>query len=125
MSPCQEPQLRRDLARKTVVLTGARQVGKTTLARQLMERFGRALSLNCRQAGQVLQRQSWNPGTTLLVLDEIHKMPKWKSWLKGVIDAKAPAQALLVTGSARRDTFLQAGESLAGRYRHLHLAPIP
>ena len=32
-----EPQLLRDLKRKTVVLTGARQVGKTTLARQLME----------------------------------------------------------------------------------------
>ena len=121
-----EPQLLRDLARKTVVLTGARQVGKTTLARQLMERFGRAQYLNWDVPADraVLLRQSWNPGATLLVLDEIHKMPKWKSWLKGVIDAKAPAQALLVTGSARMDTFRQAGESLAGRYRHLHLAPI-
>jgi len=41
-----EPQLLRDLACKTVVLTGARQVGKTTLARQLMERFERAQYLN-------------------------------------------------------------------------------
>jgi predicted AAA+ superfamily ATPase len=60
----------------------------------------------------------------LLVLDEIHKMPAWKSWLKGVIDAKLPAQSLLVTGSARMETFRQSGESLAGRYLHLHLAPI-
>jgi predicted AAA+ superfamily ATPase len=36
----------------------------------------------------------------LLVLDEIHKMPAWKSRLKGVIDAKPPAQSLLVTGIA-------------------------
>jgi predicted AAA+ superfamily ATPase len=37
--------VQRYLARKTVVLTGARQVGKTTLARQLMERFERAQAL--------------------------------------------------------------------------------
>ncbi len=37
--------LLRDLARKTPVLTGARQVGKTTLARQLMEHFERAQTL--------------------------------------------------------------------------------
>jgi predicted AAA+ superfamily ATPase len=121
-----EPQLLRDLACKTVVLTGARQVGKTTLARQLMERFERAQYLNWDVPVDraVLLRQSWNPAATLLVLDEIHKMPAWKSWLKGVIDAKLPAQSLLVTGSARMETFRQSGESLAGRYLHLHLAPI-
>jgi predicted AAA+ superfamily ATPase len=41
-----EPQLLRDLANKTVVQTGARQVGKTTLARQLIERFVRVHDLN-------------------------------------------------------------------------------
>jgi len=90
-----------------VLLTGARQVGKTTLARQLMERFERAQYLNWDVPADraVLLRQSWNPEATLLVLDEIHKMPTWKSWLKGVIDAKLPAQALLVTGSARMNHF--------------------
>ena len=126
MRPYLEPQLLRDLASKTVVLTGARRVGKTTLARQLMERFDRAQYLNWDVPVDraVLLRQSWNPAARLLVLDEIHKMPHWKSWLKGVIDAKLPAQSLLVTGSARMDTFRQSGESLAGRYLHLHLAPI-
>ena len=59
-----EPQLLRDLARKTVVLTGARQVGKTTLAWQLMERFGPAQYLNWDVPVDraVLLRQSWNPG---------------------------------------------------------------
>lgn len=46
------------------------------------------------------------------MFDEIHKMPEWKAWLKGVIDAKPDGQALLVTGSARMDTFRQSGESL-------------
>ena len=33
-------------------------------------------------------------------------------------------QAILVTGSARLETFRQTGESLAGRYFHHHLMPI-
>lgn len=121
-----EVQLQRDLKRKTVVLTGPRQVGKTTLARQLMAYHEAAQYLNWDVASDraILARQSWNPWAGLLVLDDIHKMPGWKSWLKGVIDAKPAGQALLVTGSARMETFRQAGESLAGRYQHLHLDPI-
>ena len=36
----------KDLTTKMVVLTGPRQVGKTTLARQLMQLFGNAQYLN-------------------------------------------------------------------------------
>ena len=70
-------QLRRDLARKPVVLTGARQVGKTTLARQVMEGHADPQYLNWDVPADraVLLRQSWNPRADLLVFDEIHKMP--------------------------------------------------
>ncbi len=73
-----EPQLLRDLERKTVVLTGARQVGKTTLARQRMEHHPQAQYLNWDVPADraVLNRQSWNPGAGLLVFDEIHKKPE-------------------------------------------------
>ena len=76
-------QLRRDLARKPVVLTGARQVGKTTLARQVMEGHADPQYLNWDVPTDraVLLRQSWNPRADLLVFDEIHKMPEWKGWL--------------------------------------------
>lgn len=120
-----------DLQRKLVVLTGPRQVGKTTLARQLMAHWEPAQYLNWDVPGDraVLTRQSWAHASRLLVLDEIHKMPGWKRWLKGVVDAAPPGapgsrRALLVTGSARMDTFRQAGESLAGRYLALRLHPI-
>ena len=121
-----EEQLLVDLSRKAVVLTGARQVGKTTLARQLMEGRDSPQYLNWDVAADrsVLLRQSWNPRADLLVFDEIHKMADWKAWLKGVIDARPVGQALLVTGSARMDTFRQSGESLAGRYLHLHFDPV-
>lgn len=115
-----------DLARKTVILTGPRQVGKTTLARQLMQARQPAQYLNWDVPADraVLQRQSWPASNRLLVFDEIHKMPAWKPWLKGVVDARRPDQALLVTGSARMETFRQSGESLAGRYFALRLHPI-
>lgn len=45
----------------------------------------------------VIQRQSWQPTSQLLVLDEIHKMPNWKGWRKGVADGKAASQQLPVT----------------------------
>jgi predicted AAA+ superfamily ATPase len=114
-----------DLATKMVVLTGPRQVGKTTLARQLMPSFVSAQYLNwdVLQDRMVLQRQSWNPRARLLVMDEIHKMRDWKAWLKGVVDGRSLEQALLVTGSARMETFRQGGDSLAGRYFAFRLHP--
>ena len=115
-----------DLERKMVLLTGPRQVGKTTLARQMSTRFAPAQYLNWDVAGdrQVLRRQSWALNSRLLVMDKIHKMPGWKTWLKGVVDGRPAPQSLLVTGSARMDTFRQSGESLAGRYFVYRLHPI-
>ncbi|MDO8927274.1 MAG: ATP-binding protein [Sideroxyarcus sp.] len=115
----------KDLATKMVVLTGPRQVGKTTLARQLMTSFDSPQYLNwdVLQDRAVLQRQTWNPRAKLLVMDEIHKMHEWKNWLKGVVDGRAPGQALLITGSARMETFRQGGDSLAGRYFSFRLHP--
>jgi uncharacterized protein len=120
------PIVQADLQRKAVLLSGARQVGKTTLCRQLMTAFDRAQYLNWDVPSDraVALRQSWDPRSELLVFDEIHKMPDWKSWLKGVVDARPPGQALLVTGSARLDTFRQSGESLAGRYLPFRLHPV-
>lgn len=115
-----------DLDRKMVLVTGPRQVGKTTLCRQLMEGLPPAQYLNWDVAADraILLRQSWSPRARLLAMDEIHKMPDWKNWLKGVVDGRPPAQALLVTGSARMETWRQSGDSLAGRYLAFRLHPI-
>lgn len=118
--------IRQDLPAKAVVLTGPRQVGKTTLGRQLMQAYPSAQYLNWDVSADraILQRQSWNPRASLLVMDEIHKMPDWKAWLKGVIDSRPVNQGLLITGSARMETFRQSGDSLAGRYFAYRLHPV-
>jgi predicted AAA+ superfamily ATPase len=115
-----------DLQRKMVLITGPRQVGKTTLCRHLMTNFTPSQYLNWDIAADraILQRQSWNPRSRLLAMDEIHKMPNWKNWLKGVVDGRGAEQALLVTGSARMETWRQSGDSLAGRYLPFRLHPI-
>ncbi len=117
--------IRRDLATKTVLLTGPRQVGKTTLAKALQADYQRPQYLNWDVANdrRILTRQSWSPRADLLILDEIHKMRNWKPYLKGVIDGATEGQHILVTGSARMETFRQSGESLAGRYFRLRLHP--
>lgn len=119
-------QIRLDLLKKMVVLTGPRQVGKTTLSQQLLKEFpgGQYLNFDVAAHRAVIQAQSWRVSAPLLVFDEIHKMHNWKTWLKGVYDGRAPNQAVLVTGSARMDTFRQSGESLAGRYFRLRLHPL-
>jgi len=120
-----DDRVQADLAHKMVFLTGPRQVGKTTLSRQLMAQQG-GQYLNCDVPADraLILKQRWSPQASLLVLDEIHKMPDWKAWLKGVYDGKPATQQLLVTGSARMDTFRQRGESLAGRFFGLRLHPL-
>lgn len=79
--------MREDLAHKLVVLTGPRQVGKTTLSRQLVAELPGAQYLNFDVVAHraVMLGQHWRASAPLLVLDEIHKMAGWKSWIKGVV----------------------------------------
>ena len=128
-----DARVKSDLGKKMVFLTGPRQVGKTTLSRELVDAIGAGagagaggqyLNYDVAADRSLIVNQRWNPRTPLLVLDEIHKMPNWKAWLKGVYDGKPAKQKLLVTGSARLDTFRQGGDSLAGRFFGLRLHPI-
>ncbi|MBI5744543.1 MAG: ATP-binding protein [Elusimicrobia bacterium] len=111
----------KDLKKKMVFVTGPRQVGKTYFAKSLQTAFKSPVYLNNDDVSdmEVIRARAWPLNTGLIILDEIHKMRGWKTFLKGTFDTRPHGQAILVTGSARLDTFRQTGDSLAGRY-HLH-----
>ena len=117
------PQIRRDLAKKMVFVAGARQVGKTTLAKSLPG--WRAGYLNwdvTEHRERILQREL--PATKLWVFDELHKYRSWRNYLKGLFDSRTAGRQILVTGSARLDFYRFGGDSLQGRYHLLRLHPL-
>jgi predicted AAA+ superfamily ATPase len=85
-------QIRQDLQKKMVVLTGPRQIGKNHLSQQLLSEFedGQYLNFDVLSHRAVLQAQSWRQSAQLLVFDEIHIMRDWKTWLKWAYDGRAP-----------------------------------
>ncbi|MFZ2956447.1 MAG: ATP-binding protein [Candidatus Ozemobacteraceae bacterium] len=108
-----------------VFITGPRQVGKTYFSKEIQGEFQKSVYLNNDDISdmELIRRRSWPLNTNLVILDEIHKMNGWKAFLKGTFDTRPPSQSFLVTGSARLDTFRQAGDSLAGRYFLYRLHP--
>jgi len=120
-----EPVIRQDLADKMVFLAGPRQVGKTTLARRVLDGWdgGAYLSWDSREDRREIKAARWPGGNALVVLDELHKWRGWKGWLKGEFDRHREHLRFLVTGSARLDVYRRGGDSLQGRYHHHRLHP--
>ena len=114
-----------DLPRKMVFVAGPRQVGKTTLAKSILESFGTGvyLSWDNREDRREIRAARWPGGEALVVLDELHKWRGWKSWLKGEFDKHRATTRFLVTGSARLDIYRRGSDSLQGRYHHYRLHP--
>ncbi|MEK7299004.1 MAG: ATP-binding protein [Candidatus Margulisiibacteriota bacterium] len=120
------PYIVDDLKEKMVFLGGPRQVGKTTLAKDVISGcFAHALYFNWdkRENQRQILSGVWPAGTDLIILDELHKYPKWKSFIKGEYDTRKSGMAFLVTGSARLDTYRKGGDSLQGRYHYYRLHP--
>ncbi|MDX1900451.1 MAG: ATP-binding protein [Gammaproteobacteria bacterium] len=125
MDRIQTPRIIDDLKKKMVFLAGPRQVGKTFIAKQIAAEYQRPIYLNydCVEHRDIIHSAAWLETTDLLVLDELHKMPDWKNYLKGIYDTRLEHLHILVAGSARLDIFDKIGDSLAGRYFLHRLLP--
>ncbi len=115
----------KDLENKMVFIVGPRQVGKTHLSKEIAKNFKNTTYLNYDfiEDKKIIQNLEWNIDSDLLIFDELHKMKNWKNFLKGVYDKKPEQMRILVTGSARLETYHKSGDSMAGRFFIHHLMP--
>jgi predicted AAA+ superfamily ATPase len=112
--------------RKMVFIGGPRQVGKTTLASELVAAsFAHPVCLNWdnRADRKTIMASAWPGQADLVVLDEFHKYRRWKTFLKGEYDKLKDRICFVVSGGARLDVFRRGGDSLQGRYHHYRLHP--
>ncbi len=125
-----------DFGRQMRFIAGPRQVGKTTLAKNILkdkcceqlyynwdDKSVRSAYRNdqdfyLRDLAAIKAKQPW------ICFDEIHKVHNWKNILKAYFDRNEGQLHTLVTGSARLDLFRKSGDSLTGRYFLFHLLPV-
>jgi len=115
-----------DLVDKMVFIGGARQVGKTTLAKDIIGADFKHIGYynwDSRQDRKMIMGSKWPGNADLIILDEIHKYKSWKSFVKGEYDTLKEKYRFIVTGSSRLDIYRKGGDSMQGRYHYYRLHP--
>lgn len=120
-----------------VFLAGARQVGKTTLAKEAaslthyFQYFNwdnlahrQKLVSDANDIFEGLEFQKSASKKPIIVFDEIHKYKKWKSLIKGLYDTYRERARILVIGSAKLNIYKKGGDSLMGRYFLYRMHPL-
>ena len=103
-----------------VALLGARQVGKTTLARSMAEAHQDPVAwFDLEDPVDLVRLETpgleLRPLRGLVVLDEIHRLPDIFQLLRVLADRPGSPARFLVLGSASTELLRQTSESLAGR----------
>lgn len=108
-------------------LGGPRQVGKTTLAFSLLRDGNKQhpgyFNWDVATRRKELLGNQIENSQKLVVVDEVHKYPRWRGLMKGLYDGLGDRHSFLVTGSARLDYYRKGGDSLQGRYHYYRLHP--
>ena len=129
-----EPLVAKNLFKgDVVILYGARQVGKTTLVRQILEKNSEVPSkyINCdegdvqkifSEAETSVALKKITGDARLVVLDEAQRIRNIGSKLKLLVD-NFPDQQIIATGSSSFDLANEIVEPLTGRSREFWLYP--
>lgn len=116
---------------KALILTGARQVGKTTLLRDFLSKTSLKYKLD---SGDNIRIQDllgscdfdrilpYAEGYELIAIDEAQNIPNIGMALKILVD-ECPGLRVVATGSASFELSRQVGEPLTGRKNTCHLFP--
>ncbi|HRY82419.1 MAG TPA: ATP-binding protein [Candidatus Moranbacteria bacterium] len=116
---------------KAIIIYGARQVGKTTLAKQIIEKYGEEASyfdcelLSVRQNLEIPEAsrlKSYLGRYKLVVLDEMQKMSNAGTILKILVD-HCPEIQIIATGSSSFEMANKTSEPMTGRAKRFTLYP--
>lgn len=118
--------------KKIIILYGARQVGKTTLVKKILEKFGsEGLYLNCEilsisqnlSTPEPEKLKSFIGDYKIIVLDEAQNINNIGKILKVLHDTYPDIQ-IIATGSSSFDLASKTSEALTGRAIHFLLFPL-
>ncbi len=114
-----------------VALLGARQTGKTTLAKLYVSKSTKKtiyLDLELESHFNRLQQDAesylLNNKDQLIIIDEVQRMPKLFALLRAIIDIKRQPARFLLLGSSSPHLIKGVSESLAGRIAYLDMGGI-
>jgi predicted AAA+ superfamily ATPase len=112
-----------------VSIIGSRQVGKTTLAKDIQKNYKNSIyldlelpsDLNKLEDPELYLKQYTDK---LIVIDEIQRKPEMFSLLRSLVDQKRTNGRFLLLGSASPILMKHSAESLAGRIVYRELSPL-
>ncbi len=111
-----------------VILLGARQVGKSTLAKKIIKNIEKAIYLDLEDPRDFAKLQE--PLTfleanshLLICIDEVQRFPEIFQFFRSYLDNNSRPGQLLLLGSASRDLIRQSSETLAGRISYIEISP--
>ena len=119
------------------LLTGPRQVGKTTTSQSIQSKNNTYYfnwddiedRQRILQGGQVIAAyiniDRLRDKVQLVIFDEIHKYSQWKSFIKGFYDRYHKECRILVTGSARLDVFKKEETTRRRLIERVFFCPFP
>ncbi len=120
-----KPQLEEAMKHFPVVLlTGARQVGKSTLAQQQLDNYITLDDINIYSAMQADAQTFIETLKKPIAIDEIQKLPELLLPIKLTVDRNRKNGSFLLTGSANIMACKQVTDTLAGRIALLELMPL-
>ncbi len=117
--------------RQMALVSGPRQVGKTTTCRNHASAYANWDNIDDREvilAGpqslvERLRLDRLSETAPVVLFDELHKYSRWKQLLKGFFDTYSDQVRIIVTGSSRMDVYRRGGDSLMGRYFLFRMHP--
>jgi len=111
-----------------VALLGARQVGKSTLAKEILKNYPNTIYLDLEDPRDLAKLQEpiiflEANNDSLICIDEVQRYPEIFQVFRSYLDQHNRPGQLLLLGSASRDLIKQSSETLAGRISYIEINP--